>query len=294
MREVRRTLNPIGSVLALARRSSARIEQFAGRMAELRLPRFGYVAGGLVAGSITYGIVLGGHTTAVIDGFAIPLGFSIETIEVSGNTETSEIDILQALWGTGAQTLVSLDPALAQESIEAMPWIERASVSKYYPNRIGIELIEHRPYAVWQRGESFTIVDREGTAIVPFAPGRFDILPVVVGEGAPTAAARILDEMEEFPELRASVKAYVRVGDRRWDLALDNGVTIRLPEKEPIAALAEVARMDREQNLLGRDILAVDMRVADRVVVKLTPEALERRDAALKERKKILKQRSKG
>ncbi|MEN3792080.1 cell division protein FtsQ/DivIB [Fulvimarina sp. MAC3] len=294
MREVRRSFNPLGSAQTLARRSAAGIEQFAGRLAELRLPRFGFIAGGLVAGSITYGIVLGGHTTAVIDGIAMPLGFSIETIEVSGNTETSEIDILQALWGTGAQTLLSLDPALAQESIEAMPWIERASVSKYYPNRIGIDLIEHRPYAVWQSGESFMIVDREGTRIVPFTPGRFDILPVVVGEGAPTAAARILDEMEEFPELRASVKAYVRVGDRRWDLALNNGVTIRLPENEPIAALSEVARMDREQNLLGRDILAVDMRVSDRIVVKLTPEALERRNAALKERTKILKQRSKG
>ncbi|EAU43170.1 cell division protein FtsQ [Fulvimarina pelagi HTCC2506] len=294
MREVRRALNPIGSLLAMARRSAAGIEQFAGRLAELRLPRFGLVAGGLVAGSITYGVVLGGHTTAVIDSIAIPLGFSIETIEVSGNSETSEIDILQALWGTGAQTLISLDPAIAQETIEAMPWIERASVSKYYPNRIGIDLIEHRPYAVWQSSENFTIVDREGTSIVPFTPGRFDVLPVVVGEGAPTAAARILDEMEEFPELRASVKAYVRVGDRRWDLALENGVTIRLPEREPIAALAEVARMDREQSLLGRDILSVDMRVADRVVVKLTPGALERRDAALKERKKILKQQSKG
>lgn len=294
MREVKRSAHPFGSVHALTRRSAAGIEQFAARLAEKRLPRFGFVAGGLVACSIAYGVVLGGHTTSVVDAIAMPLGFSIETIDVSGNTETSEIDILQALWGTGAQTLVSLDPAIAQESIEAMPWIERASVSKFYPNRIGIELIEHRPYAVWQSGESFTIIDREGTRIVPFTPGRFDILPVLVGEGAPTAAARILDEMEEFPELRASVKAYIRVGDRRWDLALKNGVTIRLPENEPIAALSEVARMDREQNLLGRDILAVDMRVSDRVVVKLTPEALERRDAALKERKKILKQRSKG
>ncbi|RFC66032.1 cell division protein FtsQ/DivIB [Fulvimarina endophytica] len=280
--------------VATVRRIGARIEQFGVRLGERRLPRFGVVAGGLLAGTLAYGAVLGGHSTAVVDAVAVPLGFSIETIDVSGNSETSEIDILQTLWSTGAQTVVSLDPQFAQDSLEAMPWIERASVSKYYPDRVGIELIEYRPYAVWQRGETFTIIDREGTAIVPFTPGRFDVLPVVVGEGADTAAARILDEMEEFPELRASVTAYVRVGDRRWDLVLENGVTIRLPEDDPIRALAEVARMDHEQNLLERDILSVDLRVADRVVVKLTPEALERRDAALKERKAILKRQSKG
>ncbi|MDY8107902.1 cell division protein FtsQ/DivIB [Fulvimarina sp. 2208YS6-2-32] len=294
MREMRSTSAGHGAFSIASRRFASRIEQFGTRLSELRLPRFGLIAGVLVSGSIGYGVVLGGHSTAVIDSVAMPLGFEIKVIDVSGNSETSEIDILQTLWATGSQTLVSLDPSAAQDSLEAMPWIERASVSKFYPNRIGIELIEHRPYAVWQSGESFTIVDREGSAIVPFSAGRFDVLPVVVGEGAPEAAAQILDEMEEFAELRASVKAYVRVGDRRWDLALKNGVTIRLPEDEPIAALAEVARMDREHNLLGRDIVSVDLRVDGRVVVKLTPDALERRNAALAERKKILKRQSKG
>ena len=89
------------------------------------------------------------------------------------------------------------------------------------------------------------------------------------------------------------MKAYIRVADRRWDLRLENGVTIRLPETEPVEALAEIARMDREQGLLSRDIASVDMRLEDRIVIKLTPDALARRNAALQEREKILKRRKK-
>ena len=72
----------------------------------------------------------------------------------------------------------------------------------------------------------------------------------------------------------------------RWDLKLENGVTVRLPEFGEDAAIAEVVALDAEHGLLSRDLAAVDMRLEDRVVVKLTPEAVTRREAALKDMKK--------
>ncbi|SMC60055.1 cell division protein FtsQ [Fulvimarina manganoxydans] len=280
-------------LLAQARRLSGRIGNLHHRLAGWPLPRFRSLAIVVLGGTGLYGMTLGGHTTGFVDALATPFGFSIDKIEVSGNDETSEIDILQTLWGTGSQSLVSLDPTAARNAIEAMPWVERAAITKYYPDRVRIELMEHRPYAIWQRGGDFVIVDREGREIVPFTPGRFADLPVIVGVGAPREAAHLIDEMEVVPELRARVKAYIRVADRRWDLRLENGVTIRLPESEPVEALAEIERMDREQGLLSRDIASVDMRLDDRIVIKLTPDALARRNAALEEREKMLKRRKK-
>ena len=276
-----RPLNPTSGqdrlrpLLAQARRLSGRIGNLHHRLAGWPLPRFRSLAIVVLGGTGLYGMTLGGHTTGFVDTLAAPFGFSIDKIEVSGNQETSEIDILQTLWATGSQSLVSLDPAAARNAIEAMPWVERAAITKYYPDRVRIELMEHRPYAIWQRGGDFLIVDREGREIVPFTPGRFADLPVVVGAGAPRPVVVLLT-----------------VG-RSWDLRLENGVTIRLPETEPVEALAEIARMDREQGLLSRDIASVDMRLEDRIVIKLTPDALARRNAALQEREKILKRRKK-
>lgn len=260
---------------------------------DLPLPRFRTIAAGLLGSTAIYGMVLGSHTTAVIDAVAEPLGLSIDTVDVTGYAETSEIDVLQTLWMAGAQTLPALDVTAAREAIEAMPWIESATIEKEYPNRVKIALVEKKPFALWQREKDLWIVDHDGREIVPYATTRFTDLPFVVGPGAAREAADILDKMALVPELDQRIKAYVRVGDRRWDLRLDNGVVIRLPELDPIEAAATVMRVDRNEGLLARDIVSVDMRLADRMVVKLTPAAKERWDKVLKERDKLWKQAQK-
>ena len=85
------------------------------------------------------------------------------------------------------------------------------------------------------------------------------------------------------------MKGYVRIGERRWDLHLDNGIMVKLPEDHVDAALAELVELERQDGLLGRDISAVDMRFADRLVVQLTPEAMERRQAELNAKPKVVK-----
>ena len=87
------------------------------------------------------------------------------------------------------------------------------------------------------------------------------------------------------------MKGFIRVAERRWDLRLENGITIRLPEIGEDAAIAEVLRLDREDGLLSRDIAAVDLRLEDRLVIRLTPEALERRVTLLAEQAKAAKKK---
>ena len=83
--------------------------------------------------------------------------------------------------------------------------------------------------------------------------------------------AGFIDKIRQFPELASRVKGYIRVAERRWDLRLENGITIKLPESGEDEAIAEVLKMDREDGLLSRDIASVDLRLDDRLVVRLTP-----------------------
>lgn len=282
---LQRTLGRLSFRLSIAARQVAARSQ---ALRTLPTPRFAHVAILVIGATGLYGMTVGGHTVAVVDGLFQPLGFSMNDIDVSGNRETTEIDVLQALWSTGAQSLPALDPDKAREALETMPWIETASVAKIYPDRVAIKLTERTPYALWQNGQELFIVDKQGRDIVPFPANRSSTLPLVVGAGAATHAAEFLDDMKALPALASRVRAYLRVGDRRWDLRLDNGVTIRLPEDKPIEAAAAVMKLDEKEKLLDRDILAVDMRLDDRMVIKLTPAALERRNAALKQRQKII------
>ncbi len=71
---------------------------------------------------------------------------------------------------------------------------------------------------------------------------------------APPRARDFVDKVvARYPDLASRVKAYIRVADRRWDLRLENGVTVQLPENGEDAAMAEVQDLDRRDGpLLAR------------------------------------------
>ncbi len=63
--------------------------------------------------------------------------------------------------------------------------------------------------------------------------------------------------------------AAVRVGDRRWNLKLVSGLEIMLPDDAIDEALKSFTKLDERRNMLNRDIAAVDLRLLDRITVRL-------------------------
>ena len=240
----------------------------------------------LLAASGLYGAYIGGHFPALVQATTARTGFAVDQIRVSGYHETSEIDILDRLELDGWTSLIGFDAEKARERIAALPWVRSAAVRKVYPDEMEVEIEERKPFAIWQHGRDLTIVERSGNAIVPFSDSRQATLPLVIGLGAPEKAAGFLEKIKSYPELASRIKGYIRVGERRWDLRLENGVTIKLPENGEFEAIETILAMDKESGVLSRDIAAVDMRLNDRLVIQLTPEAALRRNAALEEKSK--------
>lgn len=236
-----------------------------------------------------YGMSLGGHTQTVAQATTAAAGFAIEDVKVSGNDQTSEIEILQLLGLDGTTSLVALDVDAARQKIATLPWVENVEVRKVYPKTIEVKLKEKAAYGIWQHGAELSLIEKNGTVIAPLRDNKFASLPLFVGRDAQTYAASAEDEFSAWPDLRSHVKAFVRVAGRRWNLYLDNGIVVKLPEDGLQRALAQLTKMDKEQNLLARDIAAVDLRLEDRTTVELTPEAMVRRQAALDNRTKAIK-----
>ncbi len=266
--------------------------RFAVRMFQgnINVPRYAGTIGmlGFLGATGIYGMVLGGHSENMVKATASTFGFAIEDVKVVGNNETSDIDILGQLELDGETSLVGLSAEGARQAIAKLPWVESAEVRKVYPGTLLVALEERKAFAVWQNGQELSLIDSAGDTIVPFRPGRYNALPLVVGEGAEKRVKGFVDEVAAYPELAGKVRAYIRVADRRWDILLENGVRIMLPEDEPMKALAQVERLDREKNLLSRDISGVDLRLNDRITVQLTPSGMEQRQKFLAERKKEL------
>ncbi|MER9340197.1 cell division protein FtsQ/DivIB [Mesorhizobium sp. M0601] len=245
----------------------------------------------LLVSSSAYGAYLGGYSDAIVQSVTARTGFAVDQVKVVGNRETSEIDILDRLELDGWTSLIGFDAEAARERITTLPWVEAAAVRKVYPHTLEVRVEEREPFALWQQGSALSVIEKSGTVIAPFSGGKQILLPLIIGTGAPAKAPDFLAKIKNYPELAARIKGYIRIGERRWDLKLENGITIKLPEDGEDQAIADLVRMDHENGLLTRDIAAVDMRLSDRLVVQLTPEAATQRQAALDEKPKMLKRK---
>jgi len=196
----------------------------------------------------------------------------VQSVTLEGRTETARTDIIRMLGIKRGTPMIDVDVDEARARLEALPWVKSAEVRRIWPDRIYVRVTERKPVAIWQNGGELAVIDADGHAISGEDVTRFTTLPLVVGKGAESAAAALFELLAKQPQLRDHVKAAVRVGERRWNLRLDNGVEVRLPEEGAEAALAELVRLAREQDILSRDIKAIDLRFPDRLIVKL-PQA---------------------
>ena len=151
-----------------------------------------------------------------------------------------------------------------------------ANIARRLPSTIEVKLEEREPFALWQNRGELRLIDREGVVITGQDLGRYARLPMVVGDDAAKHAAALLDLLSNQPAVQARVEAAVRVGGRRWNLRLHNGVDVLLPELEAAQALQRLVLLDAEQKILERELLVIDLRVSDRLILRLAPDEVIR------------------
>jgi cell division protein FtsQ len=254
----------------------------------------------LLLASVSYGVVKGGHQAELAanvqdlcDGVANSLGFGISEIALVGEHQLGREQILNSAGITGRSSLLFLDAGETRTRLLSNPWIADATVLKLYPGRLRIEIKERSAFALWQKDGRVSLIATDGTVLETYVPQRFADLPLVVGKGAERQAPELLALIGRYPGIARLVEASVLVAERRWNLHLKGGIEVLLPESEPERALKTLVDLDRSKKLLSRDIVAVDMRLSDRVTVRQSDAAAAARDAALKAAEKN-KKKGKG
>jgi cell division protein FtsQ len=247
----------------------------------------------LLCGSAGYGVVKGGHLPVMAaqlhdarNAAAIAAGFRIASVALTGAKQIGRDEILADAGVSDHASLLFLDAAAARTTLKANPWIADATVVKFYPGRLQISVTEREAFALWQKDGRLTVIAADGTVLEPQVTQRFTHLPLVVGAGAELKAQEFLALLDRHPGIRDAVRASILVAERRWNLRLKNGIDVRLPEADVEQALATLVKLDHDKKLLSRDIVAIDLRLADRVSVRLSQDAASAREEVLKESQK--------
>jgi cell division protein FtsQ len=196
-------------------------------------------------------------------------GFAVGDITIAGADRTSPADAYAALGIERGQSIFTVSAADARKRLLDLPWVGDAEVRRMLPGALSIRLIEKRPFALWRDGKSTVVIERSGGVITAADTGEFDHLPLFAGAGAPEAAAAFLDAVRPYRAVFARLQTIQRMGERRWDLLLAGGVTVKLPEEGWESQLTELESLIVEKAILERDIEMIDLRYPDNYVFKL-------------------------
>jgi cell division protein FtsQ len=215
---------------------------------------------------------------------AARMGLCVQHIIIDGQQYCSKQEILNAIGSPYGKSIFSLSPEQLKTQVESLAWVRSAVIQRRFPRTIFIKLIEHRPIAIWQKEAKLHVIDHHGKIINVDQRLDFSNLPILTGEGAPEHAPELLTELSSSPEIASRMTGAVFISKRRWDLILDSKLRVKLPESNIKESIQYLAKIDREYPLNDREIVAVDIRLPDRVFFYLSPDGMKRRDRIAKER----------
>jgi len=200
-------------------------------------------------------------------------GLRVKDVLIEGRANTPEPLLRAAIGVSKGDPTLSFSLKQARARIESLAWVEHATVERRLPGTLVVSLQERRPYAIWQNQGKFVVVDRAGQVVGDQDTAAFRHLPLIVGQGAPAAAAELLDALATRPALAARVMASVRVGERRWNLRTSGGIDVMLPEGHEVAAMDRLSQLQQDHAVLDRPLLAIDLRLPDRLVLRPRTDA---------------------
>ena len=201
--------------------------------------------------------------------FANRVGFAADDIRITGLVHHEPQQVLQAIGIKPGGSLIGFDAGQARLKLAGKDWVQTATVQRKFPNQLEIALEEREPFAIWQRGNDYHIIGRDGATMTGIEISRLRNLPLVTGDGANTEADKFIQSLEVAPDLLIRMYAISRVGQRRWNIYLDNGLRILLPEMEVDKALARVTELEARQHILSKGVREIDMRIPDQIIVSI-------------------------
>ena len=195
-------------------------------------------------------------------------GFAVSDVTVEGRTYTDRAALFEALGVAAGSPTFTFDPVKSRDNILALPWTKDVTVVRSLPDKIIVRLKEREPIARWQNDNKTVVIDTDGQELLAARPEQFANLPLVVGNAAPEQTKDLLLMLQHYPVVARVLKAAVRVGERRWNFYIHPNLLIRLPQHETETALEKLTTLIKEQKILDRNIVAIDLRFPDRMVVE--------------------------
>ncbi len=202
--------------------------------------------------------------------------FMVKLMAIDGAEGALAADIRAAIPVEFPQSSFDLDLPVLRRDVIALSGVMNANIRIKPGGILQVDVTPRVPVAVWRHADGLSLVDREGVHVKDIATRTpYPNLPLVAGQGAPDHIPEALRLSRTAAALGNRMRGLVRMGERRWDVVLDRGQRILLPEVGAVQALERVIALEHAEDVLSRDVVRVDLRLAQRPTVRMSKNATE-------------------
>jgi cell division protein FtsQ len=203
---------------------------------------------------------------------AADAGFEVRQIRVTGTNRMDERKVYAVISDQIGQPMPQIDLEEVRRRVSNdLSWVKDARVSAQLPSTLRIDIVEREPHAVLEKENRLMLIDIEGKQLAPVTSKAAKDMLRISGPGSAMQIVNLETLLASAPALRPQIVAAEWLGNRRWNLTFKSGQVLVLPEgaKESSNALIKFAKMDGQNRLLGGKVATFDMRVPDRVFLRI-------------------------
>ena len=196
--------------------------------------------------------------------------FMIKVASIDGSSDELANEIREILPLDFPVSYFDLDIKYLHKVVNEIPAVASAAIKISVGGVLQINVTEKSPAFIWRKDNVMSVIDETGS-FIRIANSRVDYpkLPLVVGDAANLVVSEISSLMQANEYFKDHVRAFIRVGERRWDLILENNVRIMLPQREFLAAFDRLMLMNEAGSLLSGRLSNIDMRLVVRPTVRV-------------------------
>ncbi|KCZ90651.1 cell division protein FtsQ/DivIB [Hyphomonas johnsonii] len=218
-----------------------------------------------------------------MDDTARMAGVSVNDVSVLGLEQNPALaeDVRAAAMIEPGENMFRADPKLIRRRVEATRKVLNVRVHRLWPGQIVIIADAAEPVALWHDGKEWTVVDGLGRILPDARADDHKTLVRLAGTGAPKAAPALVKALANTPDVASRMAVATRVADRRWDIRLISGATVRLPEDDALeTSLTRLATLQTRTALMQRPLKMIDLRNKGRVYLSPSTGARKIAEAA--------------
>ncbi len=198
-------------------------------------------------------------------------GLIVRSLHIEGRSRTPMADIERALNVRKNDPILGLSLDEMREKLKSVQSIREAAVERVLPDALYVRIVEREPVALWQHGGGQFPVDDQGVVMQGVDSALYGNLPIIVGDAAPQHVGELMSILAVAPDLAGNFRSAIYVSNRRWNIRMARNIEIKLPEKSAAAAFSKFAAIEKDSELLKRDVKVIDLRIPGKMFIKLAP-----------------------